>query len=343
MAGRIAYLRAFGCYLPSRVVDNAELAPLVGVDPAWLLRATGIEQRRYAAPEETVASLGAKAAADCLQSAGLNAREVGLLIAASGSGERRFPGPAAAIGFELGIGGVPAVDLPMASAGSLFGMSLAARLSGDYGNVLVIGSEIMSRVVRCNPAGRDSAILFGDGAGACLVSASFEGAQFQGAQFQGTQTGFPEIADSLLCSDGEFGEALRLDLDSPIHMEGRTIILQAARKIPRTIADLLARNQLQPAHVDTFLMHQANGNLITRVAQALSVRESRFFRNVAHYGNTSSASLLIAAAEWWRARGGQIEGPVVFAAFGAGLHWGALLATPHSTAPLTLRDFASEP
>jgi 3-oxoacyl-[acyl-carrier-protein] synthase-3 len=326
----MAYLRGFGCYLPSRVMDNAELAPLVGVDPAWILQATGIEQRRYAAPEETVAGLGAKGAADCLQSAGLNARDVGLLIAASGSGERRFPGPAAAIGRALGVGGVPAIDLPMASAGSLFGMSLAARLSRDYGNVLVVASEIMSRVVRCHPAGRDTAILFGDGAGACLVGAGFLGAQ-QGTH-QDNQAGFAEIADSIIYSDGEFGDALRLDLDSPIHMEGRTIILQAARKIPRTISELLQRNQLQPAQVDTFLMHQANLNLIARVAQALSVPESRFFCNVARYGNTSSASMLIAAAEWWRQRGGHIDGPIVFAAFGAGLHWGALLATPFTNA-----------
>jgi 3-oxoacyl-[acyl-carrier-protein] synthase III len=308
----MAYLRAFGCHLPSRVVDNAELAPLVGVEPAWILQATGIEQRRYAAPEETVAGLGAKAAGDCLEVAGVKARDVGLVIAASGSGERRFPGPAAAIGAALGIGGVPAIDLPMASAGSLFGMSLAARLSRDYGNVLVVASEIMSRVVRLDPAGRDTAILFGDGAGACLVS---EG------------RGFAEVADSLLCSDGEFGGALRLELDAPIHMEGRTIILQAARKIPRTISQLLERNQVQAAKVDTFLIHQANLNLITRVAGALAVPEARFFRNVARYGNTSSASMLIAAAEWWREGGGRMDGPVVFAAFGAGLHWGALLAS----------------
>jgi 3-oxoacyl-[acyl-carrier-protein] synthase-3 len=309
----MAWLRALGCYLPSRVVDNAELAPLVGVDPARILQATGIEHRRYAAPGETVASLGAKAAADCLQAAGLAARDVGLLIAAGGSGERRFPGPAAAIGTALGMGGVPAIDLPMASAGSLFSMSLAARLSRDYGHVLVVASEIMSRVVRLDPAGSDTAILFGDGAGACLVS---------------DRGGFLEIADSLLSSDGEFGEALRLDLDSPIHMEGRTIILQAARKIPRTISELLQRNHVQPPQVDTFLMHQANLNLITRVAQALAVPESRFFHNVARYGNTSSASMLIAATEWWRERAGPVEAPVVFAAFGAGLHWGALLAIP---------------
>jgi len=299
--------------LPARVVDNAELAPQVGVEPGWILKATGIQERRYAAPEETVAGLGARAAADCLAAAGLSARDVGMLIAASGSGERRFPGPAAGIGTALGIGGVPAIDLPVASAGSLFGMALAARMSPAFGNVLVVASEIMSRVVQCDPGGRDAAILFGDGAGACLVS---------------PEDGFAQIADSILCSDGEFGDALKLDLDGPVSMEGRTIILQASRKVPRTISQLLGRNQVQAAEVDTFLMHQANLNLITRVAQSLAVPENRFFCNVARYGNTSAASMLIAAAEWRRDRGRRMDGPVVFAAFGAGLHWGALLCTP---------------
>jgi 3-oxoacyl-[acyl-carrier-protein] synthase-3 len=309
----MAYLRALGCYLPSRVVENAEVAPLVGVDAGWLRNATGIEQRRFAAPEETVASLGVRAAEDCLRSGGVAPGEVGLLIVASGTGEQRFPGPASAIGAALGMQGTPAIDLPMASAGSLFALALAARLCRDYGNVLVVGAEIMSRVVKLDPASRDTAILFGDGAGACLVSAD---------------SGFAEVLDSLLCTDGDFREALRLELDALLHMDGRTIILQAARKLPRVIAELLERNQRQPGDVGAYVMHQANLNLLTRVAQSLAVPEAKFYRNLNRYGNTSSASLLIAATEWWRESGGRLTAPVVFAAFGAGLHWGALLAAP---------------
>ena len=307
----MAYLRAFGAYLPSRVVDNHELATATGTDAEWILRATGIVERRFAAADESVASLGIRAAKDCLENAGLTAREVGLLLAASSSAEHRFPGPASAIGAGLGINGVPAIDVPIASAGSLFGMALAAHLVPAYGNVLVIGSEVMSRVVARHPVHRDTAILFGDGAGACLV---------------GAQTGFAEIRDSLLASDGDFAEALRLDLDAPLYMDGRTIILQAARKIPRAISELLERNRVPAAAVEAFLMHQANLNLISRVAQALAVPEDRFFRNIQRYGNTSSASMLIAAAEWRRQFPSPPAGPVVFAAFGAGLHWGALLA-----------------
>ncbi len=305
----MAYLRGLGRYLPSRVVENAELAPMVGADPAWLLQATGIEQRRFAAPDETVASMGTRAARHCLESSGIRASEIGLVLAASGSGEYRFPGPATAIGAGLGIPGTPAIDLPMASAGSLFGIALADSLSRDYGNVLVVASEIMSRVVRVDPLGKDTAVLFGDGAGACLVSPG---------------QGFARIEGSLLRSDGDYAEALRLHLDSPLHMDGRTIILHVSRKLPRVISELLERHHMKPDAVGTYLLHQANLNLITRVAQALSVPEQRFFHNIARYGNTSSASLLIAASEWHEA-GGSMGAPVVMAAFGAGLNWGAVL------------------
>src|SRR5260370_27581912 len=136
----MAFLRAFGCYLPSRVVENSELAVTLGAAPAWMLQATGIAERRFAAPEETVASMGTSAAKDCLEKAGVEAREVRLLLVASGSAERRFPGPASEVGAALGIAGVPAIDLPIASAGSLFGMALAGQLAPGYGNVLVVAS-----------------------------------------------------------------------------------------------------------------------------------------------------------------------------------------------------------
>ena len=307
------FLRALGCYLPTRVVDNAELAPMVGADPSWLLQSTGIEQRRFAAPEETVAVLGIHAAKDCLAAAGIPASEIGMVIASSGSAEQRFPGPASTIAAAVGIAGKPAIDLPMASAGSLFGLAMAAQFAPRYGHVLVVASEIMSRVVRMDPAGRDTAILFGDGAGACLVSAD---------------SGFAEIADFALATDGDFAETLRLDFDGPLHMDGRTIILQASRKLPRIISELLDRNQVKADAVGTYLLHQANLNLITRVAQALGAPDSRFFRNIARYGNTSSASLLIAATEWWRAVEKPLREPVVLGAFGAGLNWGAMLCRP---------------
>lgn len=308
----MAYLRAFGSFVPVRRVSNAELAPLVGVTPEWILDVSGIEERRYASEDDTVAGLGLAAAKDCLDKAGATAAELSMILVASGSSDRFCPGPASLIAAGLGLAATPALDIPVASAGSLIGLALAAQLASARGPVLVVGAEIMSRRVERTPEGKNTVILFGDGAGAALVDAD---------------AGFARIADSCLFTDGASAEILWVK-DGEFHMDGQAVILQAARKIPRAINELLARNQIAAADVAVFLMHQANLNLITRVASSVKVPAERFFANIARYGNTSSASMLIAADEWYQGQGGALAGPVVFAAFGAGLNWGALLAVP---------------
>jgi 3-oxoacyl-[acyl-carrier-protein] synthase-3 len=302
----MAFLRSFGSYLPERIVGNSEIAARIGKTTEWILDVSGIEERRWSAPEVTVADLAVAAATDCLTRAGVQAAAVGMVLVASGSSERRFPGPASTVASRLGLNGAPAIDLPLASAGSLFGMSLAARLASVYGNVLVVGAEKMSAVVDRDPADPNTAILFGDGAGACLISA---------------EEGRLEVVDSVLHSDGAFAEDLKLGFDGILQMNGMAVILQAARKIPGAINEILAKHTIEASTIDRFVMHQANQNLIVRVAKSVGVPAERFYSNISKYGNTSSASMLIAAADCWMdARS------ICFAAFGAGFHWGALLA-----------------
>jgi 3-oxoacyl-[acyl-carrier-protein] synthase III len=305
----MAWLRAFGSYLPPRRVTNEELAPLVGADPAWILQASGIEERRYAA-DDTVASLGLLAAQDCLKKAGASAQELGMILVASGSSERFCPGPAAGVAAGLGLSVTPALDIPVASCGSLIGLALAAQLAQKVGPVLVVGTEIMSRRIDRTPEGKDTAILFGDGAGACLVD---------------PHSGFARIVDWILSTDGNAAEILKIERER-IVMDGKSVILQAYRKMPRAIGDLLARNSLTAADVGVYLLHQANLNLIERVAAGLKAPVERFFVNISRYGNTSSASMLIAADEWCEAHPEGFSASVVFSAFGAGIQWGALLA-----------------
>jgi 3-oxoacyl-[acyl-carrier-protein] synthase III len=306
----VAAIKAFGAYLPPRIVTNGELAARLDCEAGWILDVSGIEERRYAGPEDSVASMGVAAARECLDRAGLKAADVGMILVSSGSSERRFPGPASAIAHALNIDGVPAIDLPIASAGSLFGMAMAAPLSAIHGNVLVIASEKMSSIALREPLERGVAPLFGDGAGACLIGAD----------------GPVSIIDSVMHSDGQFAEDLRLDFDAPLAMNGRSVILQASRKLPSAIGELLERNGRTAQSVKVFLMHQANQNLMDRVARALDVEAARFYSNIRRYGNTSSASMLIAAAEWWRDPGPAVGDLICFAAFGAGFHWGTLLA-----------------
>ena len=239
-------------------------------------------------------------------------RQAGLILVASGSSDRRFPGPAAEVAHRLGLAGIPAIDLPLASAGSLFGVVFGAQLAPQYGPVLVIASEKMSAAGMTEPLDKNIAILFGDGAGACLIQPDGPGLQ---------------IVDSVLHSDGAWTGDLQLGLTGPIHMNGPTVIMQAARKIPAAISELLKRNAVEPDAVAQFVMHQANQNLIDRVARALQVPAARFYSNIRKYGNTSSASLLIAASEWHEQAALNTGDSICLAAFGAGFHWGAALLT----------------
>jgi 3-oxoacyl-[acyl-carrier-protein] synthase III len=304
------YLRAFGHYVPARIVTNADLEARTGRAAPSIEKTSGILERRYAGEGETVAELGLAAAKACLENAGLGAGDIGLILFSSGSSERAFPGPASVLAQRLGLTMTPAIDIPVASAGSLIGIAFAADLAARYKNILVVASEIMSR--RIADSDPDTAILFGDGAGACLVSSE--------AGADGLR-----IADVSLSTDGNYAEALQLPHGGAIQMKGLDVIVQASRKIPRSILDLLERNGLKAEEVGTYLMHQANVNLIRKVAAALEVPEDRFFRNITNYGNTSSASLLIAASEWRAANPGVPERPVVLAVFGAGFNWGSVL------------------
>jgi 3-oxoacyl-[acyl-carrier-protein] synthase-3 len=308
----MAYLRAFGSWLPQRRVSNQEIASLVNATPEWILEVSGIVERRYAGDSDTVAGIGLLAARDCLEKAGATAADLGMILVASGSSDRFCPGPACQVASGLGLSSPPALDIPVSSAGSLIGLILAAQLAPNMGLVLVVGAEIMSRRVTLDPDGKNSAILFGDGAGAALVDAD---------------NGFARIADSCMFTDGASAETLFVQ-DGKFSMDGHAVIMQASRKMPRAMNELLARNQIPVSDVEVFLLHQANLNLITRVASTLNAPRERFYTNIDRYGNTSSASLLIAADEWHRGRTTAISGPLVFSAFGSGLNWGALLAVP---------------
>jgi 3-oxoacyl-[acyl-carrier-protein] synthase-3 len=304
-------LLSFGAYLPRRVITNADLACRLGIAADWIREMSGIEERRFAEDDESVADMGVAAANDCLDKAGIQADQLGMIIVASGSGDRRFPGPACTIAARLGLNQTPALDVPMASAGALFGMSIASRLTAAYGHILVIGAEKMSTLAMRDPLDKNIAILFGDGAGACLITSG---------------RGPAKIVDSVLHTDGAFAEDLRLGYTGPFEMNGRSVITQAWRKIPAAISELLERNQKSAAEVEVFLMHQANQNLIDRVARSLHVPSKKFFSNIARYGNTSSASMLIAASEWFAQKNPAPGAAICFAVFGAGFHWGALLA-----------------
>jgi 3-oxoacyl-[acyl-carrier-protein] synthase-3 len=307
----VSYIVNFGAALPDRVVTNQEVGPLVGKAPEWIRNVSGISERRWIDNGLTLIDLGVAAGEDCLSRSPVGLSEVAMVLVSSASWGRQFPGPAAQVALRLGLGDKPALDIPVASAGSLFALALAADLAPSRGPVLVIAAEIMSEIVSRPPMEPGVAALFGDGAGACLIHPT---------------RGKQKVIGSVLGSDGNFSEDLRLAFGEPLSMNGRAVILQASRKIPRAISEVAASHGVPIQGISAFIMHQANQNLMDRVADALGVDRGLFYSNIARYGNTSSASMLIAAAEWEQATSLEAGGRVCYAAFGAGFHWGALLA-----------------
>jgi|WetSurMetagenome_2_1015567.scaffolds.fasta_scaffold50992_2 3-oxoacyl-[acyl-carrier-protein] synthase III len=300
----------FGRYLPEGRITNEMLEAEFGTEPNWVLGACGIRERRKAADGEGVSELAHRAAEDCLQRCGLAASDLGAIVVGTGTPPRQFPGVSADLQRALGAPGIPAFDIHLASAGGLFALATAVDLCPRYGPVLVVGAERMTEVLAREPRAKETAILFGDGAGACVVAPG-EGAL--------------EVVDVRLHSDATFADAIRMDFGGAFEMEGRTVILQANRKLQAAVADIASRNGVALSDVGLFLFHQANLNLLKQVGRALKIPEERVFVNLDRYGNTSSASLLIAASEAWDLGLLAPGATAVMAAFGAGLSWGAAL------------------
>jgi 3-oxoacyl-[acyl-carrier-protein] synthase-3 len=309
----MAHLAGFGCYLPSRELGNDALAEEFGVDPQWIVEVSGIQTRRIAGPDDTVAEMAARAAAPALAQAGITARDLGAIIVGTGTPDRQFPGVSAALQKALDAPGIPAFDIHLASVGGLFALSVAREMCERYGPVLVVASERMSDIMARAPRVKETAILFGDGAGAAIVSPG---------------SGPIEIVDARIQSDATYADDLSLAFGETLHMTGRTVILQAHRKLTETVNGLLQRNGLTVDAINLWLFHQANLVLINQVGKSLKIPRERVFVNVDRYGNTSSASVLIAAAEAHQAAL-FVPGHAVLAAFGSGMSWGSMLLQVH--------------
>ncbi len=256
-----------------------------------------------------------------MKGAGLVPRDLGGILVGSGSSPRAFPGVSADLQRLLPAPGIPAFDIPLASVGGLFALAVAADMTGRLGPILVVGAEVMSRVLKRPPRIKETAILFGDGAGATVVSTSVSDAAARPEALAPSLS----ILDSRIASDGTYAEDLALDAEGPLRMNGRSVILQANRKLQGVVAEILARNGLEPAQIDRFIFHQANRNLLRQVAGALRIDEGRVFMNLERYGNTSAASVLIALADSIEERPPGVGERIVLAAFGAGFGWGAVL------------------
>lgn len=305
-----------GSYLPAGVLTNADLEKMVETSDEWIVERTGIRERRIAGADETVATMGTTAAQRALAAAGIEASELDMIICATASATNHFPSAACEIQAALGIGAIPAFDVSAACAGFSYILSIADQFirTGHCRNVLLVGSEVLSRLV--DPTDRGTVIIFGDGAGAVVLGASSD----------------EGIIGTHLCADGRYGELLKLPVPSRtdatpcwLTMKGNEVFKVAVTKLAEVVEELLEKTGVSQDQIDFLVPHQANLRIISATARKLDLPMERVVVNLDRTGNTSAASVPIALDE--AVRDGRIQRGhlLLLEAFGGGFAWGAAL------------------
>ncbi|MGB5446776.1 MAG: beta-ketoacyl-ACP synthase III [Psychromonas sp.] len=308
-----------GSYLPAAVRTNDDLEKMVDTSDEWITTRTGIKERRIASAQDTIAHMGTEAGLKALQAANLTAQDLDLIIVATTSNHNAFPSAACEIQNLLGIYNIPAFDLSAACAGFTYALSVADNFikTGSAKNVLVIGAD--SLAATCEPTDRGTIILFGDGAGAAVLSASEE---------QG-------ILSTHINADGRFGELLKLPnttrgKESSVHeaymtMAGNEVFKVAVTKLSQLVVDTLNANNIEKEQLDWLVPHQANKRIISATAKKLGLSMDQVIVTLEKHGNTSAASVPLALDEGVRSgkiKAGQL---VLLEAFGGGFTWGSAL------------------
>jgi len=320
-----------GKYVPENIVTNDDLTKLMDTNDQWIRERTGIEQRRWVTPGDgnTAATMGAKAAKMALDRAGLTPKDIDFIVFATLSADYYFPGSGVLVQELLGCDTIGAIDVRNQCSGFVYALTTADQFikTGMYKNILVIGSEVQSTGLDKSTRGRGVAVLFGDGAGALVLSRSDDDS---------------EILSNHLHSQGKYAKELSVlvpgsqnppsklvedwdpeDLSYYPYMNGNFVFKHAVTRFPEAIMEGLNTIGKTPQDIDLLIPHQANLRISQFVQKRLKMRDEQIINNIQKYGNTTAASIPIAMTEAWeegRIKRGDL---VVTAAFGSGFTWGS--------------------
>ena len=318
------YLSGVGSSVPEKVLTNHDLSKMVDTSDHWIQTRSGISKRRIASPNQSTGDMGAEAGLEAIKDAGLKPKDIDLIIVATITPDTPFPATACWIQKKLQLGTIPAFDIGAACSGFIYLLDIGKHLlrSGNYKNVLIIGAEKMSSIIDWKD--RTTCVLFGDGAGAVVLSKCNQ-----------PDTG---IIDTLLGADGNNAELLYQPNGGSItpltqdilaqrkhflQMNGREVFKQAVRVMEKAAISILKRNHIEPKNLKYIIPHQANLRIIENLSQRLDIPLNRFYNNLDKYGNTSAASIPLALSECYRDKNLKNGDLILMIAFGGGLTWAA--------------------
>ena len=308
-----ARIAGTGSYLPEKIVTNRDLEKTVETTDEWIRDRTGIKKRHVAADGETSSDMGLAAARNAIEMAGVDVSEIDLIVVATTTPDKVFPSNACIIQRKLDIHGCPAFDIQAVCSGFVYALDVANRMiqTGGSKTALVIGCETLSRITDWSD--RDTAVLFGDGAGAVLLQVS----------------GTPGIISTHIRADGKFEDLLevprRISGKDFIRMNGNAVFRKAVSTLGSIARETLAANGIDKSELDWLVPHQANLRIIAAAAKKLDMPMERVVVTVDEHANTSAASIPLAldtAVRDGRIQRGQL---LLFEAFGAGFTWGSAL------------------
>lgn len=313
-----------GKYLPKRILSNVDLEKMVDTSDDWITTRTGIKERRLAAKSEASSDLAFKASQQAISDAKILASEIGLIIVATVTPDMQFPSTACLLQKRLGAKNAACFDVSAACSGFIYAMSVAEQFvaRGVYKYALVVGAEVLSSITDWHD--RNTCILFGDGAGAAVLSEVKSGGII--ATYLGGNGDLSELLE-VPCG-GSRSPASHKTIDNKLHyikMRGNELFKVAINTMSEAAKIVLKQAGLAPEDVDLVIPHQANTRIIMAVARKLGLSKDKFYLNIDKYGNMSSASLAIALCE--AVKSGRIKkgDTILLDAFGAGLVWGACI------------------
>ena len=318
-------LRGFGRYAPERILTNADLEKIVDTSDEWITSRTGIKERRIAADDQAASDLGVEAAKNALAEAGMDASELTHIVCGTFTPDAMIPSTACRIQEKLGVKGQMCFDVQAACSGFLYSLQTARGLVAlePDSKVLVVTAEVVSR--RMNWEDRTTCVLFGDGAGAAVLTS-------------GEADETPRIIDIVMAADGSLGDLLTVNGGGSgwsyklgesvgdeffIQFQGQEVFKHAVRNMSRACKDVLARNGVDKSEVDLLIPHQANMRIIDAVRRKFDIPEEKVFSNIERYGNTSAASVPVALTEALETGFVNQGDLVLMPTFGGGFTWGA--------------------
>lgn len=314
-----------GYSVPETIVTNDDLTKLYDTNDEWIYSRTGIKERRVVSGEQNATDLGLQAAKNALEKAKMNAENIDLIIAASSAPPELYPAIACHIQAGLGIKNIPAFDITAACSGLIYGLNMARAFigSGIYKNILIVATDNNSRL--CDWTDRGTSILFGDGAGAMVVTVA--------------EDGMSDILSIDVQADGSIGEYISFPLQGQncplvepcsekppyIKMNGREVYKFVVKILPQYIEKCLEEAGMTADDVDYLIPHQANQRIIEAVQQRLGYADEKVISNLKYYGNTSAASVPIALAEGVEKGTVKLPSTAILCGFGAGMTWGVAI------------------